>query len=179
MTIKVALRVSVILATFHCKQHHPIVRTMPRRHLDCEDVKVDRESVGDRAEGVVAVASYIRLLGQRLHVCGILLTLPCGQRDGLRGLHPLGMRSKLGAFGKGLYVERDHPLRNDLVVVGQGRGGSITHAHRGLQLRGALRGRKPTKWIQGSGRGGRQMSRRRATVPHLERVWEGVSIHLY
>jgi hypothetical protein len=152
---------------------------MPRRHLNRKDGKVDRKSVGDRAEGVVAVASYIRLLGQCLRVRGVLLTSPCGQCNQSRGLHPLGMRSKLGALGKGLFVERDHLLRHDLFVVGQGGGGSITHAHRGLRLRGALRGCKPTEWIQGGGRGGRQMSRRRATIPHLERVWEGVSIHLY
>ncbi len=93
MTVKVALRVSVILMTFHCEQRHRVIRAMPRRHLDREDVEVDCESVGDRVEGVVTVASYIRLLGQRLCMCGILLMLPCGQRDGSHGLHPLGMRS--------------------------------------------------------------------------------------
>jgi hypothetical protein len=152
---------------------------MPRSHLDCKDVKVDCKSVGDCAEGVLTVASYIRLLGQCLHVRGVLRTSPCGQRNGSCGLHPLGMRSELGALGEGLFVERDHLLRHDLFVVGQGGGGSITRAHRGLRLRGVLRGRKPTEWIQGGDRGGRQMSRRQATVPHLETVWEGVSIHIY
>jgi hypothetical protein len=153
---------------------------MPRCHLNHKDVEVDRKSVGDCAEGVIAVASYIRLLGQCQRMRSVLLTLPCSQRNGLRGLHPLGVRSKLGALGKGLFVERDHLLRHDLFIVGQGGGGSITRVQRGLRLRGALKGRKPTEWIQGGGRGGRQMSRRRATIPHLERVWEGVvSIHVY
>ncbi len=70
-------------------------------------------------------------------------------------------------------MERDHLLRHDLFVVGQGGVGSITRVHRGLRLRGALRGCKPMEWIQGGGHGGKQMRRRRATVPHLERVWKG------
>ncbi len=85
----------------------------------------------------------------------------------------------LDSSRQGLFVERDYLLRHDLFIVGQGGGGSITRAHRGLRLGGALRGRKPMEWIQGGGRGGGQMSRWQATVSHLERVWEGVLIHLY
>ena len=80
-----------------------------------------------------------------------------------------------------LLLERSYPLlrpcnffEKKLYSLGQQR------RWRGVPIESALRGRESVAWTQkGAVQGGRQMSRRQATVPHLMRTrGEGVPAHL-
>jgi hypothetical protein len=104
-TVVEALCVSGILASLHLDQYRCILRNVPRCHHDLKGVKVYCKSFGDCTEGVVMAALHICLLGQRICVHGILLTMPLGQRGGSRVLHPLGVLSVLSALSKALLVE--------------------------------------------------------------------------
>ncbi len=167
MIVMLALHLSIVLMLIRCKQRNCIVCTIPRRHPYREDVKNNRKAISDCAEVVVVAVLHISLLSQCMCMRGVLLMLPFGQCGRSRGLHLLGACSMLGVLSGALLVESDHPFGYDCFEMGHGEGGDPTRALRGERLRGALRGRKPVWRTQEGVRGGRQMSRRQATIPHL------------
>jgi hypothetical protein len=123
-------------------------------------VKVSCESVGDLADEFVVAAPHISLLGQCLCMQGIFLMLLLGQSSASRGLHPLGMLSKLSVLSEACSGELDCHVNHDHVVLCQGIGGNITHTLKGERLKGTLRGCEPEWQTQEGGQEGRQMSLR-------------------